>query len=251
MLPEDLEAIEHQVVRKGKKEKKPKQKFVEQREEEVKSKPLTPRNEKQKEFIRLVDTMDMVIATGYAGTSKSYIPTVMACDWLRTKQIERIVFTRPNISNSKSLGMFKGDMVDKISIWLMPVLSILRERLGESALEIYIKRRQIDFVPMEVVKGYSAENCVFICEEAEDLTIEEAKKIVTRQGENCKMILSGDISQSELKEKSGLKHLINMVKKYDTLKVGLVDFNNINDIVRSDQCKQWIIAYKKEETSAE
>ena len=247
MLQEELDAIEEQLTRKTKKEKKPKQKFVEQREEEVKNNPLIPRNDKQKEYIHLINKCDMVVATGYAGTSKTYIPTVMACDWLRTKQVERIVFTRPNISNSKSLGMFKGDMVEKISIWLMPVLNVLRERLGEAALEIAIKRRQIDFVPLEIIKGYSAENCVFICDEAEDLTVEEAKKIVTRQGQNCKMILAGDVSQSELKEKSGLKHLINMAKKYDTLKVGIVDFNNINDIVRSDQCKQWIIAFRKEE----
>ena len=247
MLPEELEAIEQQVVKKTKKEKKPKQKFVEQREEGVKSKPLVPWNDKQREYIQLIESLDMVIATGYAGTSKTYIPTIMACDWLRTKQIERIVFTRPNISNSKSLGAFKGDMVEKISLWLMPVLNILRERLGDAALEIYIKRRQIDFVPLELVKGYSAEDCVFICDEAEDISMEEAKKIVTRQRKNCKMILSGDVSQSELKEKSGLKHLIGMVNKYDTLKVGLVDFNNINDIVRSDQCKQWIVAFRKEE----
>lgn len=187
-----------------------------------------------------------VFITG--NTSKTYIPTVIACDLLRTKKIERIIFTRPNISNSKSLGMFKGTMVEKISLWLMPVMNILRERLGENTLELYIKRRQIDFVPMEVVKGYSAENCVFICDEAEDLSLDEAKKIVTRQGENCKMVLAGDISQSELKDKSGLKLLLDMTKRHDTLKVGVVDFNNIGDIVRSDQCKNWIIAFRKDES---
>ena len=77
--------------------------------------------------------------------------------------------------------------------------------------------------------------------------MEEAKKLVTRQGKNCKMILAGDISQSELKEKSGMKQLIKMVEKYPTLNVGVIDFNNINDIVRSEQTKQWIIAFRKEE----
>lgn len=100
---------------------------------------------------------------------------------------------------------------------------------------------------MEVVKGYSAENCVFIVDEAEDISKDEAKKLVTRQGKNCKMVLAGDISQSELKEQSGLKHLLNMVSKYDTLKVGVIDFNQISDIVRSEQCKQWVIAFRAEE----
>lgn len=225
----------------------PKPKFQQVREDEVKNNPLVPMNEKQRQYIQMIESQDMVIATGWAGTSKTYIPTVMACDWFRTGKIKKIVFTRPNISNSKSLGMFKGDLIEKMSQWLMPVISILRERIGDGALEIALKRGDVEFVPLEVLKGYSAQDCVFICDEAEDLNIEEAKKIVTRQGRNAKFILAGDISQSELKEKSGLKHLINMVEKYPTLNVGVVDFNNINDIVRSEQCKQWIIAFRKEE----
>lgn len=250
MQQKELDAIEENLTRKPRKGKRPKAKFVEQRQEEVANKPLVPRNEKQKAYIRMMEDPDvgLVIATGFAGTSKTYIPVVVACDLLRTGKIERIIFTRPNISNSKSLGMFKGTMVEKISLWLMPVMNILRERLGENTLELYIKRRQIDFVPMEVVKGYSAENCVFICDEAEDLSVDEAKKIVTRQGENCKMVLAGDISQSELKDKSGLKLLLEMTKRHDTLKVGTVDFNQIGDIERSDQCKNWIIAFRKDET---
>ncbi len=227
--------------------KEVKDKFADQRREETLSRPLVPLNEKQKDYINKIRSCDMVIATGLAGTSKTYIPTVMACDLFRTGQIERIVFTRPNISNSKSLGMFKGDLIEKMSQWLMPVINILRDRLGDAALEIALKRGTIEFVPMEVIKGYSAENCMFICDEAEDLTREEAKKIVTRQGKNCTMILCGDISQSELKESSGLRMLAEMAKKYETLHVGLVDFDNIGDIVRSQQCKEWLIAFKKEE----
>ena len=228
-------------------ERRPSQKHMEQREQEIVSKRLVPMNQKQDKYINLIEDKDMVIATGWAGTSKTYIPTVMACDWLRLGKIKKIVFTRPNISNSKSLGMFKGDLIEKMSQWLMPVIGILRERLGEGALEIALKRGDIEFVPLEVLKGYSAQDCVFICDEAEDLTIDEAKKLVTRQGRNCKLILAGDITQSELKEKSGLRHLLNMIGKYPTLDVGVIDFNNIDDIVRSEACKQWIIAFRKEE----
>ena len=241
MLDEDVRTPK-QTRRVGQKPK-----FAEARIEEVKTNPLVPLNDKQRHYIRMVNDMDMVIATGFAGTSKTYIPTVMACDWFRTGMIKKIVFTRPNISNSKSLGMFKGDMIEKMSQWLMPVINILRERIGEGALEIALKRGDIEFVPLEVLKGYSAQDCVFICDEAEDLTIDEAKKIVTRQGKNCKMILAGDVSQSELKDKSGMKHLLYMVDKYPNLNVGVIDFNNINDIVRSTQCRNWIVAFSKEE----
>lgn len=224
-----------------------KPKFAEQREDDINSRPLVPLNDKQREYIHLIETHDLVLATGWAGTSKTYIPTVMACDAYLRGDIDKIVFTRPNISNSRSLGMFKGSAVEKMEMWLMPVMNILRDRLGVGGLETAIKNGNIQFVPMEVVKGFSAENCFFIVDEGEDLSCEEAKKIVTRQGRNCKMIISGDISQSELKERSGLKMLFNMLEKYPQISAGMVDFNNINDIVRSEQCKMWIVAFKKEE----
>jgi phosphate starvation-inducible PhoH-like protein len=226
-----------------------KEKFAEQREEQINSKQIKPLNAKQKHYMEMFNNPDcgLILASGYAGTSKTYIPTALACDLLRTNKISKIVFTRPNISNSKSLGFFGGSLIEKMSNWLMPVMDILKDRLGQNALELYIKHGDIVFMPLEVVKGYSANDCVFICDEAEDLTIEEAKKLVTRQGKNCKMVLAGDISQSELKEKSGLKYIIDMARKYDDLELGLVDFNETGDIVRSEQVKQWILAFNKEE----
>jgi phosphate starvation-inducible PhoH-like protein len=234
-------------------DKKPrvvKEKFVAQREESISTNAIKPMNGKQKHYIELMNNPDcsLILATGYAGTSKTFIPTSIACDWLRTGKVDKLVFTRPNISNSKSLGFFGGSLLEKMHNWLMPVMDILKERLGAGALELHIKHGDIIFMPLEVVKGYSANNCVFICDEAEDLTLDEAKKLVTRQGNNCKMILAGDISQSELKERSGLKYIIEMARKYDDLELGLVDFNDTSEIVRSPQVKQWIIAFNKEES---
>ncbi|MNE11930.1 PhoH-like protein [compost metagenome] len=222
-------------------------KFAEEREEKINRRPLVALNDKQRDYIHAINTFDLVLATGWAGTSKTYIPTVMACDAYLRGDIDTIVFTRPNISNSRSLGMFKGSAIEKMEMWLLPVMNILRDRLGVGALETAIKEGNIQFVPMEVVKGFSAENCFFIVDEGEDLSEEEAKKIVTRQGRNCKMIISGDVSQSELKDRSGLKRLLGMIERYPQIQAGVIDFNNINDIVRSEQCKQWIIAFNKEE----
>ena len=234
-------------VRAPRRRSGPKPKFVEKREEEVRNNTLVPLNDKQREYIHLLNTKDMVISTGLPGTSKTYIPTVMACDLFRTGQIERIVFSRPNISNSKSLGMFKGSAEEKMSMWLAPVISILNERIGPAALEIALKHQQIVFLPLETIKGFSAERCWFIVDEAEDISKDEAKKLVTRQGKDCKLILCGDIGQSELNAQSGLRHLTEMVQRHSHLDVGFVDFDNINDIVRSKQCKDWIIAYRKDE----
>lgn len=225
-------------------------KFQAQREEQINASPLVPMNEKQRQYIEMIREKPTVIAVGYAGTSKTYIPTVIACDLYRTGKISKIVFTRPNISNSKSLGYFGGDLEAKMQNWLMPVINILRDRLGESVLEIALKTGDIEFVPMEVIKGYSAENCFFIVDEAEDLTYDEAKKVMTRQGKGCHMVLAGDIQQSELKDKSGLKTLMEIAEQSPFVDLGVINFDNKSDIVRGEACKNWIIAFERWEGSA-
>lgn len=212
--------------------------------------PLRPRNDKQQAYIQAIRDNPLTLATGYAGTSKTYIPTVMACDAYLAGEIDKIVFVRPNISNSKSLGMFKGSAIEKMEMWLMPVINILKARLTPGGLESAIENGNIQYVPLEVLKGFSAERCFFIVDEGEDINREEAKNIVTRQGKDCKMVISGDISQSALKESSGLKMLINMAERHSNLKIGTIDFNHINDIERSDACKQWIVAFEKDEREA-
>ena len=224
-------------------------KFQEQREANINTSPLKPLNELQSEYIRLLREKDMIIATGYAGTSKTYIPTVMACDEFRVGNIDKIYLTRPNISNSKSLGYFGGSLEEKCANWLGPVLSILFERLGRGAVECAIKNGNISFVPLEVIKGWSFKDAWVICDEAEDITTEEAKKIVTRIGNDCKLVLAGDLSQSELKDRSGLKTLLEMTEETPQLEpyVGMVDFNRFSDIVRSDICREWIMAFHRKE----
>lgn len=226
-----------------------KPKFQEDREEQINTSPLVALNEKQRTYMQYILEKPTVIAIGYAGTSKTYIPTVMACDMYRRGKITKIVFTRPNISNSKSLGYFGGDLIQKMENWLMPVMSILRDRLGPNTLEIAIKNGDIEFVPMEVVKGYSAENCFFIVDEAEDLTYDEAKKVMTRQGKGCHMVLAGDIQQSELKDYSGLKKLVDIAEMCPFVDLGVINFDNKGDIVRGEATKNWIIAFEKYEAA--
>lgn len=234
-------------VEKG--EREIKDKFIEERERKVSNKPLVPMNELQKEYIRAIYEKDVIIATGLAGTSKTYIPTVIACDLYLLGDINQIYITRPAISNSKSLGYWAGDLESKMSNWLGPVLTVMRERLGIGALSTGIKNGNIAFVPFEVIKGYSFNDAFVLCDEAEDITVEEAKKFVTRIGNNCTAVLAGDISQSELKDKSGLRKLIELVKDNPQLESTTywVDFNRPSDIVRSDTCREWILAFRRDE----
>ena len=210
--------------------------------------PLRPLNDKQVKYIQLISDKKLVVATGYAGTSKTYIPTVMACDAYRKGEINKIFLCRPAMSESKSLGYFAGDLETKAKHWLLPVLSIMYERLGKEVVEIAIRSGDIQFIPMETIKGMSFGKGTFIIvEECEDVTVKEAKSILTRQGGGT-MILAGDIGQSALNEKSGLKFIVDMIAKYPELEktTGVIDFNDVDDIVRSKECKAWIVAMSKE-----
>lgn len=197
--------------------------------------------------ILLDDEDHLYITDEYVVTHNTYIPTVSACDLYRMEQINHIIFCRPAVSNSKSLGFFAGTLVEKMQVWLSPVLSILRNRIGEGALEIALKHGDIIYQPLETIKGCSFEDAWIIVDEAEDLTWDEIKKIITRIGRNSKLILAGDITQSELRENSGLSQLIEFSQRQRLGdEFGFIDFNDPNDIVRSDAVKNFIVALNRD-----
>lgn len=249
-MNEDLSQVTRHRTRAGKaasgEGRVVKQKFAEERKNVP---PLKPMNDLQAEYIRLINTKSLIIATGFAGTSKSYIPTVMACDKWRAGDIDKIYLSRPAVSESKSVGFFKGSHIEKMSIWLLPILSTMYERLGKNIVDLAIASGDIAFIPLETIKGMSFGKSTFvIVDESEDITIKEAKSIVTRQGGGT-MVLAGDLEQAALNEKSGLAWLKKMVEKNACLEdtTGFVDFNRPSDIVRSDACKAWILAMRREE----
>lgn len=225
-----------------------KEKFLEERTQQVKVKPLVPMNKRQQEYIDQLKEKPVVIATGYAGTSKTYIPTVMAADLYKLGKINKIIITRPAVSSSKSVGYFKGTELEKMSVWLNSVIPIFTERLTKPAFEIALAAKDIEFVPLEVIKGMSINNAWVLVEEASDLTKDEVVKMVTRMDKNSKLILAGDIRQAELKEASGLKWVADFVQRHNLVEnFGFVDFNDVNDIVRSDAVRQFIVALVRDE----
>jgi phosphate starvation-inducible PhoH-like protein len=225
-----------------------KEKFLEERKQRVQAKPLVAMSKKQQVFIDLLQEKPVVIATGYAGTSKTYIPTVMAADLYKLGKIDKIIITRPAVSSSKSVGYFKGTEIEKMSVWLNSVIPTFNERLGKAEFEIALASKGVEFVPLEVIKGMSINNAWVLVEESSDLTKEEVIKLVTRMGKNSKLVLSGDIRQSELSGTSGLSWIANFVKRHDlSNSYGFVDFDHVNDIVRSDAVREFIVALVKDE----
>lgn len=224
------------------------EKHRQQREEYVKQNPIVPLNPKQRKYMELLEDKKCIIATGFAGTSKTYIPTAIFADLYRTGKLKKIVLIRPAVSNSKSLGYFAGTIEQKSSVWLAPVIDVLYKRLGRPAALQAIANGDIEFVPMETVKGRSFDSdTAVIVTEAEDCTKEEIMSLLTRQN-GCKMVIEGDVRQSALREESGLKLAIDLHSSHKSLQetMGLINFDDVQDIVRSRECREWIKVFVKE-----
>lgn len=204
--------------------------------------PLKPLNKKQAEYIRCIHSAPYTFATGYAGTSKTYIPTRIAARMLDDKLIDRIIVARPPASASESLGFSKGSDLEKMMTWIMPVYDALKDEISPSAIEYHMRVGNIEPVPLEKIKGRSFKNCFVIIDEAEDLTPKEFKAIITRLGQNSTMVFAGDIGQTDVNH-SGMIEFIEMAKSNERLSrlISHIDFNSHDDIVRSEAVKQMII----------
>lgn len=215
-------------------------------EEEAEAKlfDLTPLNENQRLYLDALDKSPQTIVCGYSGTGKTFLAASKAANMYLTKQVDKIILTRPNVSVGKDLGYFPGDLNEKFGPWAAPVLDVLQERLGKGVVETGIKNGNIELSPMSVMRGRSFKHAFVILDEAQNTSIPEMKMFLTRIGEGSRVVINGDIKQSDIKEQSGLSKIIHLAKKYQ-MDIPVIEFG-IEDIVRSDICKQWLIAFEQE-----
>lgn len=213
-------------------------------EAETKFVPLTALNDNQKLYIKCLNEHDQVIVCGFSGTGKTYIAATMAANMYAKKLVDKIVLTRPNVSVGKDLGYFPGTLEEKFQPWALPILDVLVEQLGKGVVETAIKNGNIEMAPLSTMRGRSFHDAFIILDEAQNTSIPEIKMFLTRIGKNCKVVVNGDIKQSDINQQSGLSKIIHLAKKYN-MPVPVVEFG-VDDIVRSDICKQWIMAFEGE-----
>jgi phosphate starvation-inducible protein PhoH and related proteins len=209
---------------------------------------LSPLNENQARYIDALNNREQVIVTGYSGTGKTYIAAIYASQMFQQGLVEKIILTRPSVSVGRDLGYFPGTLLEKITPWAQPVLDVLTLALGKTEVTTYIKEGKIEIAPLSTMRGRSFENAFIILDEAQNTTYDEIKMFLTRIGENCKVVINGDIRQSDLRGgASGLAVLTSIVDRWD-LDVPMIDFD-VDDIVRSKVCKDWIINFDRYERS--
>ena len=210
---------------------------------------LEPLNPKQEKYIKAIKNNQLVVVLGPAGTGKTYIPCIMACDMFTgfggRKSIRKIVLARPMEGPGRHIGTLPGDKNEKMMDWLLPLTSTIKSRLSKSKFELHLKRDDIELCALNQIKGRSFDDSFIIIDEAEDMDIETIKSVVTRIGQGNKVIINGDIKQKHIKTDSGLGWLLYLIRKYKMV-IPIIEFE-IQDCVRSDLTRRFLEVFEMEE----
>jgi phosphate starvation-inducible PhoH-like protein len=202
---------------------------------------VKPLNQGQAEYIDSLKNCPCTIAVGSAGTGKTYLAATIAAQDLSNREIDTIVLSRPNVPTGKSLGAFPGTVEEKMEPWLMSITTTLKQHLGVAFYELAMKTGAIQIQPVETIRGRSFDNSILLFDESQQLEVDELKAIVTRIGQNSRLVLMGDITQRDNQGK-GLEYLIDLADRHH-LPVEVHEFTS-DDIVRSDICKLFVKAFE-------
>jgi phosphate starvation-inducible PhoH-like protein len=195
-------------------------------------KQVKPRNETQEKYLETIDDNIVTFGVGPAGTGKTYLAMFQAVTYLWAKKdTKRIVLTRPVVEAGERLGFLPGLLEDKMDPFMRPLYDSLYEMVGIQDARSKIANGSIEIAPIAFMRGRTFKDSFIILDEAQNCTYEQLKMVLTRLGENTKLVISGDMTQSDLNGKSGLGRIVDAVE--DTNNVGVIRFGS-QDVVRSE-----------------
>ena len=208
------------------------------------SRRVFPRNKNQMHLLELFNTKDLVFAIGPAGTGKTYLAVAKALSEIMQKKYRKLVITRPVVEAGESLGFLPGDLAQKISPYLRPLYDAMESLLSFEAVTKLEEAGVIEVAPLAYMRGRSLDHCSIILDEAQNTTREQMKMFLTRIGEHSRAIVTGDVTQIDLPNKSasGLVEAVKILKEIDD--IGFLEFSP-GDIVRNRLVKKIIDAYEK------
>ncbi len=209
-------------------------------------KPILARTVNQKKLVETFDENDLVFVIGPAGSGKTYTAIALAVRALKTKQVRKIILSRPAVEAGEKLGFLPGDMKEKIDPYLQPLYDALEDMIPPLKLKEHIENKIIQIAPLAFMRGRTLNDAVIILDEAQNTTKPQIKMFLTRLGLNAKMIVTGDITQIDLpvSQQSGLIHSMHLLKGIKG--VSTVEFNK-KDIVRHKLVQRIVEAYEKSE----
>ena len=208
---------------------------------------VIPRSEKQKNYVRSLKESEIIISAGPAGTGKTFLAVAVALTMLLDKKIERIILSRPAVEAGERLGFLPGDMREKVDPYLRPLYDSLYDLLDFEKIQKKIEVGDIEIAPLAFMRGRTLKNSFAILDEAQNATDTQIKMFLTRIGENSKIVINGDPSQTDLPNKS-LSGLNRSKKLLGHLKeISVVDFDHF-DVVRHPLVSKIVKAYSDQKT---
>ena len=203
---------------------------------------IRPRGENQKKYAEAILSRDLTVAIGPAGTGKTYLAAVCALRALRAQEVMRIILQRPIVEAGEKLGYLTGDISEKVHPYLRPLDDAFYSLLGPDSFRALRADELIETVPLAYMRGRTLDNAFIILDEAQNTLPEQMKMFLTRMGMYSKVVITGDVTQIDLKEKdrSGLVLIKDILKKVTGAK--FVSFSG-KDVVRHPLVKDILAAY--------
>ncbi len=187
---------------------------------------------------------DLVFAIGPAGTGKTYTAIALAVRAFRNKEVKKIILTRPAVEAGEHLGFLPGDVKEKLDPYLQPLYDALHDMIPVRRLKDYLTDGTVQIAPLAYMRGRTLDNAAVILDEAQNATTNQLKMFLTRMGKSAKFIVTGDITQIDLpdRSKSGLTYALGILK--DVKGLSIVWFDE-RDIIRHRLVKLIVKAYEK------
>ena len=198
----------------------------------------------QAEYLEAIENNSVIFGIGPAGTGKTYLAVAKAVEMIQEGRIEKIIISRPAVEAGENLGFLPGTMQEKIDPYLRPIYDALHEMMDPAQIAQRLADDSIEIAPLAFMRGRTLSNAMVVLDEAQNTTANQMKMILTRIGENSKMIVTGDVTQTDIPKgaKSGLIDAMQVLPEIDEIE--FVKFNE-KDVVRSKIAKAIVAAYEK------
>ena len=196
----------------------------------------------QQQYVQTIREHDLTFAVGPAGTGKTYLAMALAVVALKNKEIERIVLTRPAVEAGEKLGFLPGDMSQKVDPYLRPLYDALYDFMGVDSYQKLVERGVVEVAPLAYMRGRTLSDSFIILDEAQNTTSEQMKMFLTRLGFNSKVVVTGDVTQTDLPmgKRSGLAEALEILDGIP--EIGIVRLTS-KDVVRHELVQRIVDAY--------
>ncbi|MBL6605248.1 MAG: PhoH family protein [Alphaproteobacteria bacterium] len=205
-------------------------------------KKIFPRTAGQAGYFKLLHNNEVVFGLGPAGTGKTYMAVAWAVDFLKRRQVERIILSRPAVEAGERLGFLPGDMKEKVDPYLRPLYDALYDMMPSDKVDRMLASGEIEIAPLAFMRGRTLSNAFVIIDEAQNTTPVQMKMVLTRLGEDSRMAITGDLSQIDLPsgQLSGLSDAVNRLE--DVKGIGITRLSG-EDVVRHPVVARILKAY--------